>query len=78
MAGKQKSPDFESNLAQLEKLVAEMEKGELSLDKSLKAFEQGIAIARACQQALSEAEQKVEILTRDSRQDDNQRESGTE
>lgn len=65
MANKQKTPDFESNLAHLEKLVSEMEKGELSLEKSLKAFEEGIGIVRNCQQALAEAEQKVEILTHD-------------
>lgn len=63
MAGKTKIFDFENNLTKLEGLVKEMEKGNLSLDKSLKAFEEGIGIVRNCQKALAEAEQKVEILT---------------
>lgn len=54
--------DFEQSLAQLEALVTAMEKGQLSLDESLKAFEQGIQLSRQCQQALSAAEQKVELL----------------
>ena len=57
------SPSFESALAELEGLVERMESGELTLEESLKSFEQGIALTRSCQQALSEAEQKVEILT---------------
>jgi len=43
-----------------------MEQGSLSLEDSLKAFESGIKITRECQQALKEAEQKVEFLSRDS------------
>jgi len=54
---------FEETLNQLEALVANMEKGELSLEDSLKSFEQGIALTRSCQKALKEAEQKVEILS---------------
>ena len=54
---------FEAALAELESLVERMESGELTLEESLKSFEQGIALTRSCQQALSEAEQKVEILT---------------
>jgi exodeoxyribonuclease VII small subunit len=42
-----------------------MEGGEFSLEESLKQFETGVALARACQQALREAEQKVMQLTRD-------------
>ncbi len=57
------APSFESALSELEELVERMESGELSLEESLKSFEQGIALTRSCQQALSEAEQKVEILT---------------
>lgn len=56
-------PSFESALSELEGLVERMESGELSLEESLESFEQGIALTRACQQALSAAEQKVEILT---------------
>ncbi len=61
-AAKSAPLDFEKSLADLEALVSAMEKGHLSLDESLKAFEQGISLSRQCQQALKEAEQKVEIL----------------
>lgn len=54
---------FESALSELEALVERMETGELSLEESLKSFEQGVALTRSCQKALAEAEQKVEILT---------------
>jgi exodeoxyribonuclease VII small subunit len=55
--------DFEKALGELESLVERMEQGELSLESSLKEFERGIALARQCQQALQEAEQKVRLLT---------------
>ena len=53
---------FETALAELESLVEQMEKGELSLEESLQHFERGVALTRACQQALKQAEQKVQIL----------------
>lgn len=53
---------FEKNLEALEVIVNKLEKGELSLDESLKHFEHGIKLARLCQTSLSEAQQKVEIL----------------
>ncbi len=56
--------DFESALRELEELVERMEQGELTLEQSLKDFERGVALTRACQQALQEAEQKVQILSR--------------
>lgn len=59
---KAKAIDFEATLAELEQLVQRMESGELKLEDSLKAFEQGMALSRHCQQALAEAEQKVQIL----------------
>ncbi len=62
MAAKKKAVDFEQSLQQLEALVTEMEKGDLSLEQSLKAFESGIHLTRECQSRLSEAEQKVEVL----------------
>ena len=58
--------DFEKALAELEQLVETMEKGELTLEESLKQFERGVTLTRACQKALTEAEQKVRILTRDN------------
>ena len=66
MAARKKSIDFEKKLDQLESLVNDMEKGTLSLEDSLKAFEDGIKITRECQQALKAAELKVEMLTKDS------------
>ncbi len=62
MATKKKAVDFEQSLQQLEALVTNMEKGEMSLEESLKAFEAGIKLTRECQARLSEAEQKVQIL----------------
>lgn len=55
-------PSFEDALGQLEKLVDTMEQGDMSLDDSLKAFEEGIKLTRQCQKSLDEAEQKVKIL----------------
>ena len=60
---KAKKIDFEASLGQLEQLVEQMEDGELSLEESLKAFEQGVKLTRECQQALKQAEQKVQLLT---------------
>jgi exodeoxyribonuclease VII small subunit len=58
------APDFERSLAELEAIVEKLEHGELSLEESLKQFERGVQLTRACQTALKEAEQKVEILLR--------------
>ena len=55
-------PDFENALKELETLVETMEKGDLSLEDSLSHFERGVQLSRTCQQALKDAEQKVEIL----------------
>lgn len=54
---------FESILSELEILIEKMGTGELTLEESLKNFEKGISLAHQCQQALKEAEQKVQILT---------------
>ena len=62
MARKKTTPDFEQSLADLQILVERLENGELSLEDSLSAFEQGIGLTRDCQAALSQAEQKVLIL----------------
>lgn len=60
--------DFEKSLTELEQLVEVMEDGDLPLEESLKKFEQGIQLIRSCQSALTEAEQKVEILTKEGLQ----------
>lgn len=63
MAARKKAAlDFEQSLTDLQNLVERLENGELSLEDSLSAFEQGIGLTRDCQAALSQAEQKVQIL----------------
>jgi len=62
MARKKAAIDFEQSLADLQALVERLENGELSLEDSLTAFEQGIRLTRDCQGALTQAEQKVQIL----------------
>lgn len=59
---KAKKLDLESSLQSLEELVDRMENGGLSLEESLKEFEQGIKLIQSCQKSLTDAEQKVEIL----------------
>lgn len=54
--------DFEKNLSRLEEIVSKMEKGDLSLDESLKLFEEGVKLSRECGTQLSEAESKVKVL----------------
>ena len=61
-----KDLSFEQSMSELESLVENMEKGEMSLDESLSAFEDGIKLTRSCQKSLQEAEQKVEILMKNS------------
>ena len=53
---------FEAALDELEQLVERMERGDIPLEESLKDFERGIELTRACQEALRSAEQKVQIL----------------
>lgn len=60
------SPNFESSLEQLERIVRQLEQGDLPLEKSLELFEQGVILSRACQERLNEAERRIEILTRDN------------
>lgn len=62
MARKKTTPDFEHSLAELQTLVERLENGELSLEDSLSTFEQGIRLSRECQSALTQAEQKVQLL----------------
>lgn len=60
-----KDLDLEKSLAELEAIVEQLESGELSLDKSLKEFERGVRLSRACQGALKNAEQRVQVLLGD-------------
>ncbi|RMP49659.1 exodeoxyribonuclease VII small subunit [Pseudomonas syringae] len=62
MARKKAALDFEQSLADLQALVERLENGELSLEDSLTSFEQGVRLTRDCQSALTQAEQKVQVL----------------
>jgi exodeoxyribonuclease VII small subunit len=69
MAAKKKAEtesNFEKDLEALEKIVEELEEGGLSLDVSIKKFEEGMRLAQSCDKALSAAEKKIEILTRNA------------
>lgn len=54
---------FESSITELEGIVAQLEKGDLPLEESLKQYEKAIHLAHTCQKILSEAEQKIEMLS---------------
>ena len=56
---------FEDGLKRLEEIVAKLESGNLPLDNSLKLFEEGVKLVRFCNERLAEAQQKVELLTKD-------------
>jgi exodeoxyribonuclease VII small subunit len=58
--------DFESSLEQLEAIVAKMERGELSLEQSLEAFEEGVRLTKTCQNKLKKAEQRVSELLKET------------
>lgn len=64
---KQEEPSFEEALGALETLVEKLEKGELSLEESLKLYEEGIRLSRLCHGKLEEAEGKIEMLLKDAR-----------
>lgn len=53
---------FEDSLKQLEKIVEQLEKGDLPLEDSIKLFEEGVRLSTACKQELDDAEGKVQIL----------------
>lgn len=63
---KSKQPTFEDDLAALEEIVEALEEGELPLEESLKRFEDGIKLYRRCDKALTDAEKKIEILTKNA------------
>jgi exodeoxyribonuclease VII small subunit len=55
-------PSFEKALAELEKIVARMESGELSLEQALESHKRGLELARFCQKRLESAQQQVKVL----------------
>lgn len=66
---KQNPIDFEKSIERLNELIEKMERGDLPLEKSLQYFEEGIELIRYCQKALTEAEQKVEVLMQEKDKD---------
>ena len=56
---------FEQALEELEKLVERLESGDLSLEDSLGAFEEGVRLVKYCNQKLNEVERKIELLVKD-------------
>lgn len=54
--------DFERNLTELEKVVERLEQGDLSLEESVKLFEEGVKLSQSCKQELEVAEGKIQIL----------------
>lgn len=59
---KEEKKSFEEEMAKLETIVTELEKGDLSLDESVKKFEEGINISKDCNSMLETAEKKISIL----------------
>lgn len=59
-----KVKDFESALKSLEDIVVQLEAGDMTLDRALELFEEGIKVSRFCNSKLEEAERKVEVLTK--------------
>lgn len=57
---------FEASLESLEKIVQQLENGDLPLEKSLELFEDGIRLSRQCQERLNQAERRIETLLRDN------------
>ena len=64
--GKEK---FEDALSRLEEIIHKMEAGDLSLDESLKAFEEGIKLVRLCAKKLEDAERRVDFLVKNEQGD---------
>lgn len=61
-----KAKTFESSLGDLEKIVRKLEDGDLSLEESLKLFEDGVKLSRECQERLNQAERRIEVLLKDA------------
>jgi exodeoxyribonuclease VII small subunit len=64
-AGSDQSPlTFEQSLAELQRIVDDLESGTIGLEESLRRFEQGTALLRSCYRLLETAEQRIEVLSR--------------
>lgn len=75
MSKSPKAPSFETALAELEKIVANMEGGQLPLEESLAAYKRGTELLKLCQQQLQDAEQQVRVLTGSDSAESNQLEN---
>jgi exodeoxyribonuclease VII small subunit len=64
-AGRENGPKFEVAMARLDEIVHALEAGNLSLDESLRVFEEGTGLLRFCTRRLEEAERRIEILMQD-------------
>ena len=58
---------FEESLKKLEKIVEDLEKGDLTLDEALKKYQEGIELSRACSQRLESAKKKIEVLSKNKK-----------
>ena len=61
----EKKQTFETSLKELERIVSKLEDGDLSLEESLKLFEDGVKLSRECQERLNQAERRIEVLLKD-------------
>jgi exodeoxyribonuclease VII small subunit len=60
---------FEEALKRLEKIVEDLEKGDLSLDEALKKYQEGIELSRLCSQRLDSVKKKIDILSKNKKGD---------
>jgi exodeoxyribonuclease VII small subunit len=58
---------FEEALKKLEKIVEDLEKGDVSLDEGLKKYQEGIELARVCSQKLDSAKKKIDVLAKNKK-----------
>lgn len=65
-----KPEKFEDSLQKLEEIAQKLEDGDLPLEDSLKAFEEGMGLVKACEKRLNEAQKKIEILMKDGKTKD--------
>ena len=68
MVAKRKKLEYEAAVSEHESLVERLEKGDISLEESLKLYERGVLLTRDCQEALQAADQKVQMLLQQSGQ----------
>ncbi len=68
IVARRKKRDYEAAITELESLVDRLEQGDISLEESLKLYESGVLLSRDCQEALQQAEQKVQMLLQQSGQ----------